>query len=347
MAPKSCMKSLLLWFVLVTTHAAAATPTPLTVEGWSDYLPLQLLQDFTAATGQGVIYRYHNNPSTPAADSNTPADLLFLPAHQLIQQQAQQPLLALPADQLPALELLNPGLLDKAYDPQNRYSRILLTRNSGLLRQNNLPPPNQLTDLLKPDYQGQLGLLQDYREVFALALAALDLPVNTQEEKHLQQAHQFLLQLLPSLHSIADATEIQRLLRWEQIRIGHLHQGDANRLLRNRSGYTFTSIGKNGIQRLDLVVIPATSQQPQAATEFLAWLTGLHGNSLIALHTSHRSPLLVTQGQAPRSGAWMSQRLTDSQDLLLPLPAATETRYQHYWSLFLQSAREAGVHVQN
>lgn len=347
MAPKAFLRVLLLGLFFATLQVTAATPTPLKVAGWPNYLPLQLLQDFTAATGQGVVYQYQD-PLSGSSDSNTsPPDLLFIAAHQLNPLQSSLPLLSLDTSQLPSLELINPGLPGKVYDPQNRYSRILLLRSSGLLLQNDLSPPTQLQELLNPVYRKQLALLQDHREVFALALTALQLPINTSNEQHLQQAHQFLLQLLPNLHSIADAREVQKLLRWNQISIGHLHQGDANPLLRQANRYHFVPLGNNGIQRLDLVVIPATTQQPEAAQQFLAWLVSQQGSSQTATHTGHRSPLLTTQGQAPRSGAWMSQRLADNNNLLLPLPDETEALYSHYWSLFLQSAREAGVHVQN
>ncbi|SFX00725.1 hypothetical protein [Marinospirillum alkaliphilum] len=342
---------LLLW--LFSTGTLAETPY-LQVYGWPGYLPVEVLQSFTARTGLAVRYTPLADDRAVADNRSLPeqADLVLLPAHQLTPE-LQQALISLPATSLPALTLLNSGLHGKSFDPHYHYSRPLLWRNAGILRpEQSTTHFSNLNQLTQPGHERQLALLDDPREVFALAFRALNLPLNSEQPEHLQAASDWLHSLLPSLHSITGPNEILQLLRWEQIRLAHLHQGEASHLMRSRNGYTFTSLENTvtqgqAVQRMDLLVIPRSSSRPDDALKLLAHLTDIEANSLMALHTGYRSPLLTTQGQAPRTANWMTQRLTEGNSFLLPLSATGETLYQQHWNAFLTAAREAGVHVRD
>ena len=100
------------------------------------------------------------------------------------------------------LNNLNPDLLNKDFDPHNAYSIPYLWGSTAIVVNDKYFLPANITswaDFWKPQYKDQLLVLDDTREIFAIALLVLGYSPNDTDPEHIKLAYFKLKQLLPNI----------------------------------------------------------------------------------------------------------------------------------------------------
>lgn len=187
-----------------TATLAKPTSTELNLYGWSDYVPQQLLDDFTAQYGIKVNYDTYSSNEEMLAKLQAGASGydLVIPSDYTVTIMLKQDMLE-PIDhaQIPNFANLDPRFLNKDYDPGNKYTIPYQWGTTALVYDKTKVPfePKSWADLWDPRFKGRLVVLDDEREVPGMALQVLGFDKNSTDPAQLDQAKAKLIALKPNI----------------------------------------------------------------------------------------------------------------------------------------------------
>ena len=185
---------------------AAHASGKVVVYNWSEYVPEEVLEQFTEETGIEVVYStYESNEVMYAKlqlQNNAGYDVVFPSTYYVSKMAREGRLLPLDPAKLPNMRHLDPKLLDKDYDPGNRYSLPYFWGSTGIgLNPEEIEPGSvhSWQQLWDPQYQRSLLLTDDVREVFHVALSINGHSPNTTDPVEIEQAYELLKGLMPNV----------------------------------------------------------------------------------------------------------------------------------------------------
>ncbi|MDL2314104.1 extracellular solute-binding protein [Desulfovibrio sp. OttesenSCG-928-C14] len=203
------------------------------VYNWSEYIPQDVLDDFTSETGIKVVYStYESNESMYAKVKllrGRSYDVVCPSTYFIDLMIKDKLLLKLDHSKLSGFENIDPRLLNHPYDPGNQYSVPYMWGTVGLLINTKHIPSGSVTkwsDLLRPEFKGKVMLSDDTRDTFGVALKALGKSANSMEEEDLKAAYEFLVKLRESVR-VFDITAAKQAFVSEEVTIGTIWNGDA------------------------------------------------------------------------------------------------------------------------
>ena len=200
------MRAGMLWMLLLASRVCLAAPAEVSFFNWSDYLPGEVLERFTAETGIRVRYSTYDSNEAMYAKlkllSGQGYDLI-VPSTYFIDRMGKEGLLRpLDRSQLPNFRFLDARHLDKPFDPGNRYSVPYLWGTTGIALDTRHFDPGQVkawADLWRPEFHARLLLSNDMREVFHIGLRVLGYPGNSTDPEQIRQAYEKLRSLMPNV----------------------------------------------------------------------------------------------------------------------------------------------------
>jgi spermidine/putrescine transport system substrate-binding protein len=198
--------SLLAAVVLMAATGAVQAQEKVVVYNWSEYIPEGVLDEFTRETGIKVEYStYENNEvmySKLKLQKGKGYDIV-VPSTYLVSLMREEGLLhEIDHGKLGNIGNLSADLMDKSYDPGNRYSIPYLWGSTGIGINAKEIDPATITgwaDLWNPKWQGKLLLTDDVREVFHMALKKNGFSTNTTDPEEIRAAYEDLRELMPNV----------------------------------------------------------------------------------------------------------------------------------------------------
>lgn len=215
MKPVYCLALVLL--MLVFCPFAWSQEPEIRLFNWSDYLPQEVLDQFTRETGIAVrTTTYDSNEAMYAKlkllDSGG-YDLAVPSTYFVDKMRKENMLHELDKAKLPNFKNLDPRQLDKPYDPGNRYSLPYLWGTTGIALNTDKFKPQDVqawADLWKPMFRGRLLLPNDLREAFHIAFRVLGYSGNTTDPEKIRLAYELLKKLMPNVRLFtSDAIDVQ------------------------------------------------------------------------------------------------------------------------------------------
>jgi spermidine/putrescine transport system substrate-binding protein len=180
------------------------TSTEMNLYGWSDYVPQQLLDDFTAQYGIKVNYDTYSSNEEMLAKLQAGAsgyDLVIPSDYTVTIMRKQDMLEPIDLTQIPNFANLDPRFTNKEYDPGNKYTIPYQWGTTAMVYDKSKVPfePKSWADLWDPKFKGKLVVLDDEREVPGMALQVLGFDKNSTDPAQLEQAKQKLIALKPNI----------------------------------------------------------------------------------------------------------------------------------------------------
>ena len=224
--------TLAILLVLFSTFAQATDKNILNIYSWGNYLPNEILMQFTKETGIKVnLAEYDNNETMYAklkASKHSGYDIV-IPSSYYVERMAKQGMLQpLDKSKLTNLHNLNPLFLNKKFDPKNNYSIPYLWGTTGIIINTKYINKSKITswqNFWDPQYKDQLMILNDIRDVFGIALMTLGYSINDANPKHIEEAYLKLKQLLPNV-KIFNIDTVPNIYVDEDAIIGMAWSGD-------------------------------------------------------------------------------------------------------------------------
>ncbi|WP_432738791.1 extracellular solute-binding protein [Maridesulfovibrio sp. FT414] len=223
----------LIFTLLMVAFSSTALAGDLILYNWSEYMPREVLEQFTKETGiQVKEVTYDSNEAMytkikMVADHDY--DIVVPSTDFVVRMSAEGLLLPLDKSKLPNFKNLDKRFVDQSFDKGNKYSVPYFWGSSGIAVNTQFVPLEKvksIKDLLNPELKGRILLLNDLRGVFAIALKANGFSVNDQNPEHIQKAYEFLQKLLPSV-KVFDSDSPKQAMLSNEAMVGQLWNGEA------------------------------------------------------------------------------------------------------------------------
>lgn len=272
------MKYILIFLLFVFNISIAHADQVLNVYNWSNYMPDDVIQQFEKETGIVINYStYDSNETMYAklkADPSAAYDIVVPSSYFIDRMSREHMLQAIDKSKLSNFNNLNPEFLNKAFDPQNRYSIPYLWSSTGIVVNSKYFSKDSIkgwADLWKPQYHDQLLLLDDTREVFSMALIVLGYPTNDTNPDHIKQAYEKLKQLLPNVRLFNDEAA-QNIYIDEDATIGMGWSGDVFLANKENPAVQYIYPAEGFVVALDNLAIPQGAKHIANAYRFINFL---------------------------------------------------------------------------
>jgi spermidine/putrescine-binding protein len=261
--------------------AAAPTPTAppakLNIYIWSEYLPDEVIQEFTRRTGIAVtVDTYDSNETLMAKLASGVAGYdLVVPSDYIIQPLIHQQLIrALDKSRLTNLANVDPSFLNQPFDPGNEFSVPYLWGTTGLAYNKKIitTPVDSWDVLFAPQYSGRILMLNDMRECFTVALKRMGKSVNETDPAVLAQA----ADMLKKQHALVrayDSENYDKTLESGDVVVAHGWNGQMAKVVQEKPD-TFAYIlpKEGGTIWMDNMSIPTSAKNPDAAYLFMNYV---------------------------------------------------------------------------
>lgn len=270
--------SILMLLSIWSVTAFADTPKTLNIFAWSEYIPYDVLKDFTEETGIKVTL------STFESNEAMYAKLKLLegkgydivtPTSYVLEWLRNDNLLAcIDKNKIIGLKNLTPDALGRSFDPTNTYSIPYMWGYLGVLVNTKIVDPKSITsfdDLNRPEFKGKVLLSDDLRDTFGVALKACGYSVNTTNPEEIKAAYEWLKRLKPSIR-VFDITATKQAFISEEVWAGISWNGDAYIAMQENPYLKFVIPHEGLILWIDNFSILKDSKNKEHAYTFISFL---------------------------------------------------------------------------
>ena len=271
----------------------------LNLYNWSEYMPQEVLEQFTQETGIKVVYTtYDSNEAMYARlkllDESSQYDLA-VPSTYYVNKMRNEGLLA-PIDhsKLAGFDNIDPTLVNLDIDPGNQYSVPYLWGTTGMAVNADAIDPTQVTswaDLWKPEFQGRIMMMNDVREVFHVGLRVLGYSANSTNAEEIEAAYNKLAELMPGVRTFNSDAPRMPYLEGETD-IGMIWNGEAVMALEDMPSLTYVYPREGAVVWFDSFVIPKNAKNVEAAHKFIDFMLRPQVAALISTEIGYATPNL-------------------------------------------------------
>ena len=269
----------LVWLVLaglLLAFVPAGAQQVLNIYNWAEYVPDDVIRDFQREYGIRVIYNvYSNNEELHARlrAGATGYDLIF-PSDYIVPVLVEEGLLQeIPHEAIPNLAYVDEQFLDPPFDPGNRYTVPYLWGTTGIGVNTRFVKEeiDSWEALWDPKYRGRIAMLNDPREVFAVALKLLGYSANTRDLEALQEARDLLIEQKPLVLTY-DSDNTNHLLAAGEVWMAHGYSGDVLMAADVNPDIVYVVPKEGGIMWMDVMAIPKGARNVDAALKFIDFI---------------------------------------------------------------------------
>lgn len=264
----------------VTPEALAAKKNAgeVVVYNWSEYIPQDVLDDFTKETGIKVVYStYESNEAMYAKVKVLRGKSydIVVPSTYFIDLMIKDGLLSkLDHSKIQGFENIDPKLLNQAYDPGNAYSIPYMWGSMGIMINTKYVKPGSVTkwsDLLKPEFKGKVMLSDDARDGMGAALKAVGKSANSTDPADIEAAYNFLVKLRGSVR-VFDITASKQAFVGEEVTVGTSWNGDALVAREENDALEYVYPEEGAIVWVDSFAITSGAANVENAYAFISYM---------------------------------------------------------------------------
>ena len=271
--------SVLLMGVLLACDAGCkrrADTDTLNLFAWSEYIPQEVIDGFTAETGVRVNYEtYDKNETMLVKLSQSPGHYdLVQPSEYAVEAMIRQGMLE-PIDfaQVPNVKNLDPKFRDPPYDPGQKYSIPYMAGTVGIVVNTEAikDPVRGYADVFQPKYNQRIVALDDNREIVSWAFDVLGIPVNDVTPANLERARPLLRQWLPLVRTF-NSDDPKAPLASGDCDLGVVYSGDAARLYQENRKFRYVLPAEGAHEFIDNLCVPKGAPHREAALRFINYI---------------------------------------------------------------------------
>lgn len=255
------------------------------VYNWGEYTGENIIQDFEEATGAKVVMEnFDSNEQMYIKVANGESYDILVPSDYMIQRLIEEGYLQkLDQDRITCMDNLVDAVKGLPYDPNNEYSVPYFWGTVGIVYDTAKVDMEDLEQdgfgiFLNQKYKGDIYLYDSERDSFMMALKALGYSMNTEDEKELQEAYEWLITCAQTMEPEIVTDEIIDNMAQGRKALGLIYSGDATYVMSENEnmGYYLPETGTNLWS--DAMVIPANAKNPELAHEFINFVASYEGS---------------------------------------------------------------------
>lgn len=263
---------------------------------WGEYTGENIIGNFEEETGAKVVMEtFDSNEQMYIKVANGESFDILVPSDYMIQRLIQEGYLQkLDRSALSGLDNLTDSVKNLPYDPENEYSVPYFWGTVGIVYDRTKVDMEDLERegfniFLDEKYRGDIYLYDSERDSFMMALKALGYSMNTEDEKEIQEAYDWLVRCVQTMDPEIVTDEIIDNMAQGRKALGLIYSGDATYVMSENEnmGYYLPETGTNLWS--DAMVIPANAENPELAHAFINYACeydGAYDNSSFVGYTS-------------------------------------------------------------
>lgn len=259
-----------------TEGAANKKPVTLHLFTWSDYTEEEATKEFEQKTGIKIVTdMFGSNEELLAKIQGGAAGYdVVVPSDYMVSIMVKQGLLAeLEPAKIPNLAQVYKHLKGLYYDPNNSFSVPYLWGTTGIGYNADLvsTPPDSWKVLFDEKYKGKISLLNDEREVFAMALRTDGFPMNATDPSQVNAAKARLMAQKPLVKTYTSENYDQLLVSGE-VALAHGWSGTVIRASAEKPSVKYVVPKEGGTIWQDNLCILKSSKHKAEAMQFINFL---------------------------------------------------------------------------
>lgn len=271
---------------------------------WGEYTGENIIRNFEEETGATVVMEnFDSNEQMYIKVVNGESYDILVPSDYMIQRLIQEDLLQkLDHSKLDCMDLLTEDVKGLPYDPKNEYSVPYFWGTAGIVYDKTKVDIKDLEEqgyniFLNEKYKGDIYLYDSERDSFMMALKALGYSMNTENEKEINEAYEWLVKCVQTMEPEIVTDEIIDNMAQGRKALGLIYSGDATYVMSENEnmGYYLPETGTNLWS--DAMVIPKNAKNPELAHAYINYATnyeGAYDNSSYVGYTSSNQEVMDT-----------------------------------------------------
>ena len=301
LVPAVCFAVIALFFIGVFRFGAGKEERPfegqtLYVYNWGEYTGENFIPDFEEKTGAKVVLEnFDSNEQMYIKVANGEAYDVLVPSDYMIERLISEDYLQkLDHSKLDCMDKLTDAVKNLSYDPGNEYSVPYFWGTVGIVYDKTKVDVEDLERegyniFLNEKYWGDIYLYDSERDTFMMALKALGYSMNSENEKELEEAYEWLVKCVQTMDPEIVMDEIIDNMAQGRKALGLVYSGDATYVISENEnmGYFLPESGTNLWS--DAMVIPKNAKNPELAHAFINFASdyaGAYDNSSYIGYTS-------------------------------------------------------------
>ncbi len=306
------------------------------VYNWGEYTGENILGDFEELTGAKVVVEnFDSNEQMYIKVANGEAYDILVPSDYMIQRLISEDFLQkLDHSKLDCMNKLTESVKGLPYDSKNEYSVPYFWGSVGIVYDKTKVDEKELEKegyniFLDEKYKGDIYLYDSERDSFMMALKALGYSMNTEDEREIEEAFNWLVQCVQTMEPEIVTDEIIDNMAQGRKALGLIYSGDATYVMAENEnmGFYLPKTGTNLWS--DAMVIPKNAKNPELAHAFINYASdydGAYDNSSYVGYTSANQEVMDTlsgeggdfegiNAYIPRSGNDMDEVFVYNEDV--------------------------------
>lgn len=273
---------------------------------WSEYIPSEVLEQFTKETGIKVIYSTYESNETMYAKLKTHGegyDLVVPSTYYVSKMRDEGMLNKIDQSKLSNFEQLDANFMRKPFDPNNDYSIPYIWGATGIGVNTDMMDKSEINawaDLWDPKWEGQLMMMDDAREFFHIALRKLGYSANTTNPDEIKAAYEELKKLMPNVLVFNSDYPANPYMAGETS-LGMLWNGSAYMARQEGAPVEIVWPKEGAIFWMDSLAIPAAAKNVEAAHKMIDFLLRPENAAKIALEIGYPTPVAGAKKLLPAS----------------------------------------------
>lgn len=265
-------------FVTGCSERSQTSGEKVVIYNWTEYIPEQVLRQFTRETGIQVEYAtYESNEAMYSRLKllDGAGYDLAVPSTFYVQKMRKEGLIQ-PINKAALTNYgnLDRSMMDKPYDPNNDYSVPYLWGSTSIAVNGDDVDVSSITswaDLWKPEFAGKLMIMDDVRDNFYVGLRVAGFQNNSVNENEIRAAYEKLRELWPSIKVINSDSPKSPLIRGE-VSVGAIWNGEAYMAQEELPNLAYIYPEEGAVLWVDSFVIPKGAANVENAHKFIDFM---------------------------------------------------------------------------
>jgi spermidine/putrescine transport system substrate-binding protein len=313
---------------------------------WSEYIPNEILESFTAETGIKVIYSTYESNESMYAKLKTQGsgyDLVVPSTYFVSKMRKEGMLTKIDKSKLANFSGLDGNYLNKSFDPDNNYSIPYIWGATGIgVNTDNIDASSihNWSDLWDSKWKGKLLMMDDAREVFHIALSKLGYSPNSTNPKEIEAAYHELKKLMPNVLLFNSDFPANPFIA-NEVSLGMLWNGSAYMARQEGVPIEIVWPEKGTVFWMDSLAIPSGAKNIEAAHKMIDFLLRPENAAKIALEIGYPTPVKTAYPLLPEEfvedkSIFPSQAVFDSGEWQDEVGKASELYEEYFQKLRVQ-----------
>lgn len=297
---------LAVWSAELQKSQGATGDNTLNLYNWGDYIDPKLITKFEKETGYHVNYEtFDSNEAmyTKIQQGGTSYDLAVPSEYMVEKMHKAHMLLPIDHSKLKYLNTFNPDVMNRSFDPNNKYSLPYFWGTLGIIYNDKYVKPGEIKhwdDLWKPQFKDNIMLVDSARDIMGFSLVSLGKSMNTTDAPTLQAAKAKLDSLAPNVKAVV-ADEIKMYMAENEAAVAVDWSGEAADMMAENSHLHYLVPSEGSNLWFDNLVIPKTAKHFKAIYAFLNFISKPENAAQNAEYVGYTTPSAKAQALLPKS----------------------------------------------